>query len=105
MPARPIERGLQKGRSTDQVVSRTGSSYTQSHLIVRITHDGTSSAAFKVRGRSLRVDLLTPQKRGGTKPIPIPRFGAAAQSLPHLDYLIEESQPAAVGGGSDSSIR
>jgi hypothetical protein len=58
------------------------------------------STSFKVRGRSLRVDLLTPQKRGGTKPVPIPRFGAAAQPLPDLDYLIEEAQPAAVVGGS-----
>jgi hypothetical protein len=58
------------------------------------------STSFKVRGRALRVDLLTPQKRGSTKPVPIPRFGAAAQPLPDLDYLIEESQPAAVVGGS-----
>ncbi len=58
------------------------------------------STSFKVRGRALRVDLLTPQKRGGMKPIPIPRFGTAAQPLPDLDYLIQQPMPAAVVGGS-----
>jgi len=46
--------------------------------------------SFKVRGRTLRVDLLTPARgaRDG-KPILIPRFGAAAQPLELLDYLLE----------------
>jgi hypothetical protein len=59
-----------------------------------------ASTSFKVRGRSLRVDLLTPQQRGGTKPVPIPRFGAAAQPLADLGPLIEGAQPAATVGGS-----
>lgn len=45
---------------------------------------------FKVRGRTLRVDLLTPA--GGTrdgKPVPIPRLKASAQPLEFLDYLLE----------------
>ncbi len=59
------------------------------------------STSFKVRGRALRVDLLTPQIRREERPVPIPRFAAAAQPLPYLQYLIEEPQPAAIvaGGG------
>lgn len=58
------------------------------------------STSFKVRGKPLRVDLLTPQQRGATKPVPLLRFGAAAQPLPHLQYLLDEPQAAAVVGGS-----
>jgi hypothetical protein len=59
------------------------------------------TTSFKVRGRALRVDLLTPAVRGARGPVPIPRFGAAAQALPFLDYLLDEPQGAAVvdGGG------
>jgi len=60
------------------------------------------STSFKVRGKSLRVDLLTPQRRQKeTGPTVISRFKAAAQSLPYLDYLIEGFERGAVidGGG------
>ena len=60
----------------------------------------SASTSFKVRGHSLRLDLLTPGKRGAVKPVSIPRFATAAQPLPDLDYLIAESQPAAIIGGS-----
>lgn len=46
--------------------------------------------SFKVRGHTLRVDLLTPARgaREG-KPVYIPRLKAAAQPLELLDYLLE----------------
>ncbi len=46
--------------------------------------------SFKVRGQTLRVDLLTPARsaRSG-KPVSIPRLRAAAQPLELLDYLLE----------------
>ncbi len=46
--------------------------------------------SFKVRGHTLRVDLLTPAHgaRDG-KPVYIPRLKAAAQPLELLDYLLE----------------
>ncbi len=37
-----------------------------------------ASTSFRVRGHSLRVDLVTPQRHAETKPILIPRLGAAA---------------------------
>jgi hypothetical protein len=58
------------------------------------------STSFKVRGRALRVDVLTPQTGSRTGPVSIARFRTAAQPLPHLDYLIEEPQQAALVAGS-----
>lgn len=60
------------------------------------------STSFKVRGKSLRVDLLTPQRRQKeTGPTTMPRFKAAAQPLRFLDYLIEGFERGAIvdGGG------
>jgi hypothetical protein len=60
-----------------------------------------ASTSFKVRGRALRVDLLTPEVGRRRGPVVISRFKAAAEPLPFLDYLLEDFQPAAVidGGG------
>ncbi len=59
------------------------------------------STSFKVRGKALRVDILTPsKKRTPTKAVVIPRFNTAAQALPYLDYLIENPQQAAVISGN-----
>lgn len=58
------------------------------------------STSFKVRGKPLRVDLLTPQHGRRTNPVPIPRFRAAADPLPDLGYLIEDPQPAALVAGA-----
>jgi len=58
--------------------------------------------SFKVRGRTMRVDLLTPARgpRDG-KPVRIPRLNAAAQPLEMLDYLLESPVPVPlVDGGA-----
>ena len=58
--------------------------------------------SFKVRGQTLRLDLLTPARgpRDG-KPVLIPRFKAAAQPLELLDYLLEAAVAAPlVNGGA-----
>jgi hypothetical protein len=59
------------------------------------------STSFKVRGRSLRVDLVTPRTGRPTGAVAIRRFNAAAEPVPYLDYLLEDVQSAAVvdGGG------
>ena len=60
------------------------------------------STSFKIRGKPLRVDLLTPaRKKHGDDPIFIPRFNASAQSVRFLDYLLKKPERAAVvnGGG------
>jgi hypothetical protein len=62
---------------------------------------GDPSTSFKVRGRGLRVDLVTPKRREVRGPIPIRRFNAAAAPVPFLELVIDDAQPAAVvnGGG------
>ena len=63
----------------------------------------SSHTSFKVRGQSLRVDLLTPASAGHTdRPVNIPRLNAAAQPLEMLDYLLEAplSTPVVNGGAS-----
>jgi hypothetical protein len=49
------------------------------------------STSFKVRGRALRVDLLTPEMGRPCGPVPIHRFGAAAEPMRHLDYCSRTS--------------
>jgi hypothetical protein len=48
-----------------------------------------ASTSFKVRGQALRVDLLCPGRSSEGAPVFLPRFGAAAQPLEFLDYLLE----------------
>jgi hypothetical protein len=61
--------------------------------------------SFKVRGRELRVDLLTPAAGvRDSKPVPIPRLKAAAQPLELLDYLLEAPVPAAVVNGGATLV-
>jgi hypothetical protein len=63
------------------------------------------STSFKVRGRDLRVDLLTPGNREGAKPVFLPHLNAAAQPLPGLGYLLEESSEAAAVAGAGVLVR
>ena len=60
------------------------------------------STSFVVRGKGLRLDLLTPLRcRRVQKPVFIPRLKTAAQALPFLDFLITQPLRGAVvdGGG------
>jgi hypothetical protein len=60
------------------------------------------STSFHIRGKELRVDVLTPAKRPDqVTPVFIHRLKTAAQPLMYLDYLIETQVQAAVinGGG------
>jgi len=57
------------------------------------------STSFKVRGRDLRVDFLTPmigrESSGATF---LPAFGLSAKPLRHLEYLIDDPMEAVVMG-------
>lgn len=65
------------------------------------THPSTS---FRVRGKTLRVDLITPGSERDDAPIFLPRLRAAAAPIKFLSLLIRESQPAAVFDGADASL-
>ena len=62
------------------------------------------TTSFKVRGQSLRVDLLTPSVGTQSRPVHMPRFSAAAQPLRFLDYLIESPVRAAVVNGGAVAV-
>lgn len=61
--------------------------------------------SFKVRGKTLRVDLLTPArgKRDG-KPVRIPRLKASAQPLEFLGYLLEAPATVPVINGGATMV-
>lgn len=59
------------------------------------------SSSFRVRGRDLRVDFLTPATRQHrSRPVYLSHLGAAADPIEGLDYLLEDTIPAVVLGGS-----
>lgn len=59
------------------------------------------STSFKIRGRELRVDFLTPLVgRDSGKPVFLPALGVSAHPLRFLDYLIENAVQAVIVGGS-----
>ena len=63
------------------------------------------STSFGVRGRALRLDLITPARGKTTGPVHIPRFDAAAAPLSFVELLLEDAQPAAVIDGGGALVR
>ncbi len=64
------------------------------------------STSFKLRGRALRVDFVTPLLgREREQPIPLPAFGIAAAPLRLLDYLIAEPLWAVAYGSRPVLVR
>lgn len=58
-------------------------------------HRKQPSTSFKIRGREFQVDVLTPMRgRETSRPVQLADFGTFAQPLRHLDYLLEDIQPA-----------
>ncbi|MEE9392377.1 MAG: GSU2403 family nucleotidyltransferase fold protein [Planctomycetota bacterium] len=54
-----------------------------------------ASTSFRVRGKQLRVDLITPGSESDSAPIQIRRFNAAAAPIKYLSLSMREAQPAA----------
>ncbi|MFL6235112.1 MAG: GSU2403 family nucleotidyltransferase fold protein [Thermoanaerobaculia bacterium] len=68
-------------------------------LNVERSLNGSVSTSFKIRGRDLRVDFLTPLLgRDSEEPVFLPALGVAAHPLRFLDYLIESPAQAAIVG-------
>ena len=51
---------------------------------------GAPPTSFKVRGRTLKVDLLVPSKGAPYRRIRVPELGAHATGLPFLEYLLQD---------------
>jgi hypothetical protein len=62
------------------------------------------STSFRVRGKTLRVDLLTPGTDEDREPIPVPRLRAAAAPIKYLSLAMKEAQPALVTDGVEASL-
>ena len=58
------------------------------------------STSYIIRGKTLRIDLLTPARREGMAPVFIRRLNAAATPLRYLDYLIEDPINAVMLAGT-----
>jgi hypothetical protein len=62
------------------------------------------STSFRVRGKQLRVDLITPGGKRDVAPILIPRFQAAAAPIQFLSLLMHGAQPALAVDGASASL-
>lgn len=62
------------------------------------------STSFRVRGKTLRVDLVTPGSDGDRAPIHIPRLKAAAAPIKYLSLVMHEAQPAMTTDGVSASL-
>ncbi len=62
------------------------------------------SSSFRVRGKTLRVDLLTPDTDEDRAPIPVPRLKAAAAPIKYLSLVMKEAQPTLVTDGTDAAL-
>jgi hypothetical protein len=60
-----------------------------------------ASTSYKIRGREMRVDFLTPLLgRESADPVYLPSLGVSAHPLRFLDYLIEQPAQAVLVAGS-----
>ncbi len=61
--------------------------------------------SYHIRGKELKVDLLTTaSRRGPFDPVFIPRFKAAALPMPYMDYLLEGNTEALVLAGNSATL-
>jgi hypothetical protein len=72
--------------------------------VPRLSHKEPSTS-YAIRGKTLRIDLLTPARRGITTPVFIRRLNAAAAPLKYLDYLIEEPINAVMISGNPCLVK
>lgn len=72
--------------------------------VPRLSHKEPSTS-YAIRGKTLRIDLLTPMKLDETMPVFIRRLNAAAHPLKYLDYLLEEPINAVMICGTPCLVR
>lgn len=72
--------------------------------VPRLSHTEPSTS-YAIRGKTLRIDLLTPSRGGVTAPVFIRRLNAAATPLKYLDYLIEEPISAVMISGTPCLVK
>ncbi len=90
--------------SSEADVPRTLDSLQMGFVPVPQLDSSQPSSSFRVRGKTLRVDLLTPGSDGDHAPIFIPRLKAAAAPIKHLSLVMREAQPALTTDGTSASL-
>ncbi|MDP2877207.1 MAG: nucleotidyltransferase domain-containing protein [Holophaga sp.] len=61
--------------------------------------------SYHIRGKELKVDLLTTaSRRGPFAPVFIPRFKAAALPMPYMDFLLEDNTEALILAGDAATL-
>ena len=61
--------------------------------------------SYHIRGKELKVDLLTTaSRRGPLAPLYLPRFKAAALPMPYMDFLLEGNTEALVLAGDSATL-
>jgi hypothetical protein len=63
------------------------------------------STSYAIRGKTLRIDILTPGKSTDLAPVFIRRLNAAAQPLNYLDYLLEDPVSAVMIHGNPCLVK
>jgi len=63
-----------------------------------------ASTSFRVRGKQLRIDLITPGGERDSGPIVIPRFHAAAAPIKFLSLAMREAQTAVAIEGTSATL-
>jgi hypothetical protein len=72
--------------------------------VPRLSHKEPSTS-YAIRGKTLRIDILTPAKRNESTPVFIRRLNAAAQPLHYLDYLLEDTVSAVLIHGNPCHVK
>ena len=107
--ARRIDLGVlqtpQTMASVPKVVEALGMGFVPSpRLSLKLREERSTS--FFIPGTDCKIDLLTPQMGSNREePIEIPRFGAYAQPLTFMDYLLEKSMESVIIGPTAVLVR
>lgn len=72
--------------------------------IPRLSHKEPSTS-YAIRGKTLRIDLLTPSRKEGAPPVFLRRLNAAATPLKYLDYLIKDPIDAVMIAGTPCLVK
>ena len=72
--------------------------------VPRLSHKEPSTS-YAIRGKTLRIDLLTPARSKQTTPVFIRRLNAAATPLKYLDFLISDPLNAVMISGTPCLVK
>jgi hypothetical protein len=72
--------------------------------VPRLSHTEPSTS-YAIRGKTLRIDILTPLRRGEATPVFIRRLNAAAQPVKYLDFILTDPLDAVMINGKPCLVK